>query len=107
MRPQRGDPARSAQKTKLARLRLDRGYFQDDVADATGISLRTYQRLEGNELPRPQLWYLVNCAVVLGCSLEDLIEDEWLRFHELWYQHWRDGDPRGKSALVCRRGAAR
>lgn len=106
MRKQRGDPTRSAQKTKLARLRLERGYSQDDVADATGISVRTYQRLESNELPSPQLWYLVNCAVVLDCSLEELIEDEWLRFQEHWHQRWLDDDPRGKSAPVRRRGAA-
>jgi hypothetical protein len=47
------------------------------MADATGISLPTYWRLEHNELSNPPLRYLTNCALVLGVGLEAVIEDEW------------------------------
>ncbi len=101
---QRGDPTRSAGKTKLARLRLDRGYSQLDIELATGIGVRTLQRLEAGEITNPPLMYLVNCAVALECSIEELVEDEWLQFVERDYYdyHWVGPDPRGKTARLCK-----
>jgi transcriptional regulator with XRE-family HTH domain len=49
------------------------------LAEATGISLRTIQRLERGEFDNPPLRYLVNCQLALGVErLEELLEEEWL-----------------------------
>lgn len=47
------------------------------MARATGISVGTYRRLERGETAAPNLRHLGNCALVLDCEVEDLIEDEW------------------------------
>jgi hypothetical protein len=44
----------------------------------TGIASQTYWRLERGQLKNPPIRYLVNCAVVLDCGLEDVCEKEWL-----------------------------
>ena len=76
------------------------------MAGGTGIGIRTYQRPENDELPTVHLWYLVNCAVLLDCRIEELMEDEWLRFHERWedprYYRWLGPDRAG-----ARRGSRR
>jgi transcriptional regulator with XRE-family HTH domain len=92
----------SSVKTKLAAARLRRGLTQREVAERSGISYATYQRLERGEIDNPPLRYLTNCALLLGVRVGDLIEDEWLqwkRFDETtpdpptqdarWRQ-WRD-----------------
>ena len=50
---------------------------QDELATASGISIATLRRLERGTVENPPLRYLTNSAIVLGCQLEDLIEDEW------------------------------
>lgn len=67
----------SRRATKLAWARLQRGLTQREVAEHTGISYATYQRLERGEIDNPPLRYLTNCALLLGVSLGDLIEEEW------------------------------
>ena len=47
-----------------------------------GISLRTLQRIERLEVDNPPVRYLANCAIVLGCELDDLIEPEWREWKE-------------------------
>jgi len=39
--------------------------------------LRTLQRVERLEIDNPPIRYLTNCAIALGCELEDLIEPAW------------------------------
>lgn len=56
------------------------------MAALTGMSLRTYQRLENGEVDNPPLRYLVNCAIVFGVDWLELVEDEWLE--------WMPIDPR-------------
>lgn len=63
--------------TKLARLRISRDLRQDELAEMTGIRLRTLQRLEAGEMPNPPLRYLVNCAIALDVELEDVLEEDW------------------------------
>jgi transcriptional regulator with XRE-family HTH domain len=70
----------SKQATRLAGLRTERGLSQQELAEATGISIATLRRLERGTMTNPPLRYLANCAIVLGCQLEDLIEDEWRRW---------------------------
>jgi len=67
-------------RTKLARVRRKAGVAQQDLAYWTGLSRSTVQRLELGETSNPPIRYLTNCALVLGCALEDLIENEW--------RHW-------------------
>jgi len=61
----------------LARVRLARGVTQEELADAIGISLPTYRRLERNDMDNPGIRYLANAALALGVELDVLIEDEW------------------------------
>ena len=67
----------TAVRTRLAALRVERGLTQAQVADAIGIALPTYRRLERRQMPSPPLRYLSNAALALGVELEDLIEPEW------------------------------
>lgn len=67
-------------KTKLHYVRGGGSLTQKSVSERTGIPLRTYRRLENGELTNPPLRYLVNCALVLNVPLEDVCEDEWLRW---------------------------
>jgi transcriptional regulator with XRE-family HTH domain len=50
---------------------------QRALAAETGLSLRTLQRIERLEIDNPPIRYLTNCAIALGCGLEDLIEPSW------------------------------
>jgi transcriptional regulator with XRE-family HTH domain len=61
----------------LARVRMARGVTQEELADAIGISLPTYRRLERNGMENPGVRYLVNAALALGVDLDVLIEDDW------------------------------
>ncbi|HTT31046.1 MAG TPA: helix-turn-helix transcriptional regulator [Solirubrobacteraceae bacterium] len=74
--PARHDPNAKAE-TMLARVRLARGVTQEELADAIGISLPTYRRLERNDMDNPGIRYLANAALALGVELDVLIEDEW------------------------------
>lgn len=71
----RGAPTTS--QTKLAKLRLLREMTQQEVARRTGIPFHTYWKLERGLIASPRIGDIVNCAVVLGAELDDLIEDAW------------------------------
>jgi transcriptional regulator with XRE-family HTH domain len=72
--------AQTKPRTKLARWRLKRKLTQADMVRWTGVPLSTYQRLEHGNYQRPQVQALANCAIVLDCSLEDLLEERFLRW---------------------------
>lgn len=76
-------PERSARRTKLAAVRLERGLTQYQVASQARIAPSTYERLEQGELWNPRIRHLTNIAIVLKVELEDLIEDDWRRWSEL------------------------
>jgi DNA-binding Xre family transcriptional regulator len=65
-------------KTKLAAMRRARDIRQRELAQLAGISEKTVQRLEAGEISDPRLRMLSNCALVLACRLEDIVEDEWV-----------------------------
>jgi transcriptional regulator with XRE-family HTH domain len=67
----------SKQATRLARLRIERGMSQGELAEASGISIATFRRLERGSMSNPPIRYLANCAIVLDVELEELIEEEW------------------------------
>jgi transcriptional regulator with XRE-family HTH domain len=68
-------------RTRLARRRLAAGVTQRQMWEALGVSRATYLRLEHGRMDNPSLRLLQNCAIALGCALDDLIEDDWRR----WY----------------------
>jgi transcriptional regulator with XRE-family HTH domain len=67
-------------RTRLSEARAHIGFSQEEMAERTGISLRTYQRLESGRVENPPLRYLVNCAIALGVELDDILEPEWLEW---------------------------
>jgi transcriptional regulator with XRE-family HTH domain len=74
-------PARP--RSRLYERRKAAGLSQRELAKQAGISLRTFQRIERLDVDNPPIRYLTNCAIVLGCELEDLVEPawrEWKRF---------------------------
>jgi transcriptional regulator with XRE-family HTH domain len=68
----------SLSETKIARLRVKHGVTQQDLADATGVSIRTIQELERGDVENPRIRGLVNIAAALGVGLKAICEDEWL-----------------------------
>jgi transcriptional regulator with XRE-family HTH domain len=70
-------PPRSTTKSHLYKHRRGAGLSQRALARQAGLSLRTLQRIERLEVDNPPIRYLANCAIVLGCRLEDLIEPAW------------------------------
>jgi transcriptional regulator with XRE-family HTH domain len=74
--PRRRDPG-TKPETKLARVRMKRGVTQEELAEAIGISVVTYRRLERGRMDNPPLRYLQNAALALGVELDDLWEEQW------------------------------
>lgn len=76
--PDTPDPRRP--RTRLAWARKKAGLTQRELSDITGIPRATLQRLERGEFENPKLRYLVNCSIALDISLDQIIEDRWLRW---------------------------
>jgi DNA-binding XRE family transcriptional regulator len=74
------DRTRSSARTRLAQARLAAEFKQAQLAEATGLSPKTIQKLDRGEIDNPPIRYLVGCAHVLGVELVDVCEPEWLRF---------------------------
>lgn len=92
--------SRTEAKTRLFRRRVEAGLTQRDLAERSGVPLRTVQRIDRGELQRrPSLEHLSNLAVALGCEAIELIEDEWLEWAVL-----PGGPARPPSAPVRPRG---
>lgn len=65
--------------TKIAHWRVWRGLTQDELAERTGIPLRTLRDLEAGRVQSgPSLGQLQNLRRALKCDLTDLIDDWWL-----------------------------
>lgn len=77
------DSARAGSPTRLARARAARGVTQAGLADAIGISIATYQRLEEGRMANPPIRYLANASIALGCALADVCEPQWLAWSPL------------------------
>lgn len=58
---------------RIGYMRTKRGWTQEYVAMATGISHRHYCRIEGGHV-EPGAGLLRKVARVLGCRMEDLFE---------------------------------
>lgn len=65
-------------------MRRSRGISQDRLAALIGISGTTYREIESGKNANPSIGYLANCALVLECELEELIDSryrQWYRRH--------------------------
>jgi transcriptional regulator with XRE-family HTH domain len=79
--------------TKLARARMGRGVTQEELAEAIGISVVTYRRLERGRMDNPPLRYLQNAALALGVDLAAIWEDEWREWKVFDSQRPEPPDP--------------
>ncbi len=60
---------------KLLQARKHQGLTQEELADRTGITVRTIQRIENGENV-PRMYTLKTIASVLGISLEELQQEQ-------------------------------
>jgi transcriptional regulator with XRE-family HTH domain len=60
--PARIDPG-TIPDTKLARVRMSRRVSQEEMADAMGVSVPTYRRLERNQMENRGVRYIANAAL--------------------------------------------
>lgn len=67
---------KSARKSKLHTIRKARGFTQQQLSEASGVSLRMIQLYEQrqNDINKAQVCMVVNLAKALGCDVEDLLE---------------------------------
>lgn len=63
-------------ETKLKILRQKAGLTQSELADLSGVPLRTIQQYEQRQknINKAQAEYLISLSTVLHCNIEDLIE---------------------------------
>ncbi len=74
--------------TKLARWRLRRRVTQQDLARAVGVDVKVYRQVvKADRVPAFDV--LLNCAVALRVSLDDIVEDDW--------RHWQVLDQRASA----------
>ena len=59
---------------KLKRLREDAGLYAREVAEAAGMSLRSYQEWESYGIP-PQVRRAVLVSRSLGCTVDEMVEE--------------------------------
>lgn len=64
-------------ETKLKTIRENRGVSQKELSDLSGVKLRSIQMYEQrvNDIDKAQGQTLFKLARVLGCSIEDLLEN--------------------------------
>lgn len=63
-------------KSKLSQIRKARGFTQQELSEASGVTLRMIQLYEQkqNDISKAQVTVVLNLAKALGCEAEDLIE---------------------------------
>lgn len=67
---------RENRKTKLFEIRKARGFTQQQLSKASGVSLRMIQLYEQkqNDISKAQATVVIRLAKALGCEVEDLID---------------------------------
>ena len=67
---------RENRKTKLFEIRKARGFTQQQLSIASGVSLRMIQLYEQkqNDISKAQATVVISLAKALGCEVEDLID---------------------------------
>jgi transcriptional regulator with XRE-family HTH domain len=66
--------------SKLRRLRVKKELSQSELADLSGVPLKTLQKYEQGTTPLDgaKLNTICNLCIALNCKIEDIIEDEEL-----------------------------
>lgn len=64
------------EKAKLHKIRKARGFTQQQLSEASGVTLRMIQLYEQgqNDINKAQVHVVVSLAKVLGCDVEDLLD---------------------------------
>lgn len=67
---------KESRKSKLSEIRKARGFTQQQLSEASGVTLRMIQLYEQkqNDISKAQVTVVINLAKALGCDVEDLIE---------------------------------
>lgn len=67
---------KKVRKSKLHEIRKARGFTQQELSDASGVTLRMIQLYEQkqNDISKAQAGVVIRLAKVLGCEAEDLLE---------------------------------
>ena len=67
---------RANRKSKLSEIRKARGFTQQQLSEASGVTLRMIQLYEQkqNDISKAQVTVVINLAKALGCEVEDLID---------------------------------
>jgi len=70
------DRNKASGKTKLHKIRKARGFTQQELSQASGVTLRMIQLYEQrqNDINKAQVSMVVGLARALGCEVEDLLE---------------------------------
>ena len=68
--------SRKDKRTRLYQIRKARGYTQQQLSKASGVTLRMIQLYEQkqNDINKAQVKVVLNLAKALGCQVEDLLE---------------------------------
>ena len=63
-------------KSKLSEIRKARGFTQQQLSEASGVTLRMIQLYEQkqNDISKAQVTVVISLAKALGCEVEDLID---------------------------------
>ena len=64
-----------ADKPRLQQMREAQGYSRAAFARATGIPLRTLEDWDAQRYAPTNVYQLLKAARVLGCHIEDIIEE--------------------------------
>ena len=67
----------ASHETNLKRIRTDKGYSQKQLAELSGVSLRSIQMYEQQQkdINKAQSDSLFRLAKALDCKMEDLLEN--------------------------------
>ena len=67
---------KEARKSKLSEIRKARGFTQQQLSEAAGVTLRMIQLYEQkqNDISKAQVSVVIKLAKALGCEVEDLID---------------------------------
>ena len=68
--------SKNNRNSRLQEIRKARGFTQQQLSDASGVSLRMIQLYEQkqNDISKAQVNTVINLAKALGCDVEDLID---------------------------------
>lgn len=84
--------------SNLAKVRIFRGYTQEELANRAGVSLRVLQNYEqgANNINGAKLRKLCKIADALGCSVLDILQpekDNLIENHFKNFEKWLDNLP--------------